>query len=70
MLLEDAERGAPVRRFFGSWHEIEGHAQAGYFLGHAIVRAWATAQSLREIACLSLGEIEPRVRRALHQMAA
>jgi hypothetical protein len=70
MLLDDAERGVSVRRFFGSWYEIDGHAQAGYFLGQVMLHAWAASQSLREIACLLPSEIEPRVRQALREMAA
>lgn len=69
MFLDDVDRGESVKRFFGSWYEVEGHAQCGYFLGHAMLKAWAAAQPLREIACLPLDEIERRARKALEDMA-
>ncbi|MFZ3069617.1 MAG: hypothetical protein WA110_00625 [Anaerolineaceae bacterium] len=27
-----------VRPFFGSWYEIDGHSQCGYFLGHEVIK--------------------------------
>jgi hypothetical protein len=50
--LRDAEAGEPVQRFFGSWFEIEGHSQCGYFLGCEAIRALEAAMSLAEIARL------------------
>ena len=69
MFLDDVDRGESVKRFFGSWFDIEGHAQCGYFLGHVMIHGWAAARPLREIACLPLDEIQPRARQALQDMA-
>lgn len=69
MFLDDVDRGEDIRRFFGSWFDIEGRSQCGYFLGHAMVRDWAAAQALREVACLPLEVVERRAQQALQDMA-
>jgi hypothetical protein len=47
----------PVKDFFGSWFDIQGKKQTGYFLGHAFVCELEKAYSLREIALLRVEEI-------------
>lgn len=39
-----------VKEFFGSWFNIQGKSQTGYFLGHEFIRALEDTYSLREIA--------------------
>jgi len=36
----------------GSWFEIDGYSEAGYFLGHEVVKVLAEAMSFGEIALL------------------
>ncbi len=51
--LRDADAGDDMKRFFGSWYDIDGIKQAGYALGYEAVRRLAAAGlSLRQIAAL------------------
>lgn len=50
-----------VRPFFGSWYEIEGHSQCGYFLGHEVIKALQSrGMTLEEIGILDHPESELR----------
>ncbi|MBN1285456.1 MAG: hypothetical protein JXB47_08660 [Anaerolineae bacterium] len=68
--LRAVERDEPVNRFFGSWRQVDGHSQTGYFLGYEMMRRWQETRSLKEIALLPPGAIDERVQRALEAMAA
>jgi hypothetical protein len=48
--LRVAEEGGDSRVFFGSWFDVEGHKQTGYFLGHEAVRQLEEQMTLAEIA--------------------
>lgn len=50
--LKAADEGKPVNTFFGSWFEIEGRSETGYFLGHEVIQALEANISFREIALL------------------
>jgi len=63
--LAAVDRGRPVNPFFGSWHDVKGWRQTGYFLGHEIVQGWQADMSLREIALLPDDEVRRRVRISL-----
>jgi hypothetical protein len=39
--------------FFGSWYEIEGRSQSGYFLGSEVIKRLEVRMDLKEIAVLS-----------------
>ncbi|MHA1612976.1 MAG: hypothetical protein ACTSYU_13040, partial [Promethearchaeota archaeon] len=54
-----------IRRFFGSWYDIKGQKQTGYFLGHEILKDWETNQDFKEIACLSMESIDERIHETL-----
>jgi len=56
-----------IRPFFGSWFEIRGRRQCGYFLGHELVRQLETSMSLKEIALLD--DKDARLRRELERLA-
>lgn len=66
--LKAAQEGQPVNKFFGSWFEIEGHSETGYFLGHAVIKMLAETMSLREIALLD--DFEERSRQVLTRLAS
>lgn|GEM_PF-278053 len=57
--LRDAGARRSMRPFFGSWYNIRGHIDSGYYLGQEMVREWTETASLREVALLP----EPAVRR-------
>jgi hypothetical protein len=46
------DQGESVRPFFGSWYDIGGRKQCGYFLGHELIRRFQVGMSLEEIALL------------------
>ena len=50
--LRRVNEGKGVRPFFGSWYDLHGYKQTGYFLGHELVKILAVRNSLREIALL------------------
>ncbi|MGD8902286.1 MAG: hypothetical protein PVI67_01845 [Anaerolineae bacterium] len=66
--LRTVEHGESVRPFFGSWFELRGWKQTGYYLGHAVIRRMETGMGLHEIALLD--DIESRMRSALEAIAA
>jgi len=55
--LKRLEKHAAVNDFFGSWFNILGKKQTGYFLGHAFIRELENSFNLREIALLSLEKV-------------
>lgn len=65
--LRLVQEGQPVHQFFGSWYDIEGYSQCGYFLGHEVIKELEASASLREIACLD--DIEQRFRIILERFA-
>lgn len=48
--LRVVDSGELVTSFFGSWYNIQGRSQTGYFLGHEIIRELEITYSLKEIA--------------------
>ena len=50
--LRMVDAGESIRPFFGSWFEIRGRKQCGYFLGHELVQRLEKNMSLKEIALL------------------
>ncbi len=64
--IRAADEEQPVNMFFGSWFEIEGHSETGYFLGHEVINALGSAMSFREIALLD--DFEARAREILERM--
>jgi hypothetical protein len=64
--LQAADEGKPVNTFFGSWFEIEGHSETGYFLGHEVIKALGRQLSFREIALLD--DFDACSRRILERM--
>ena len=66
--LKTAAEGRPVNPFFGSWFEIQGKSETGYFLGHEVIRELEQQYSLKEIAVLET--IEAHVKPILERMQA
>ncbi|MEM3712773.1 MAG: hypothetical protein QXR97_04475 [Thermoproteota archaeon] len=57
-LLRKLEAPSQARDFFGSWFNIRGRKQTGYFLGHEFIRSLEEKRSLREIALLKAEEVK------------
>jgi hypothetical protein len=66
--LRRVDQGESVRPFFGSWYDLRGHTQCGYFLGHELIRRLERQHDLRELALLE--DVERQLRTPLAQMAA
>jgi len=56
---------SPVRDFFGSWFDIRGRKETGYFLGHEFIRNLEKSYTVREIALLDAKEVEEQAIRFL-----
>ncbi len=55
--LARLKKGASVDDFFGSWFNIKGKKQTGYYLGHSFIRELEKTRSLREIALFNLNTV-------------
>lgn len=65
--LRRVDQGETIRPFFGSWFEILGHKQTGYFLGHELIKTLENHFGLKEIALLE--DLESNLRPVLVQMS-
>jgi hypothetical protein len=63
-----ADAGESVRPFFGSWYDIEGRIQCGYFLGHEVIRELEENLHIREIALMA--DYESRCRAILERLTS
>ncbi len=64
--IQAVDGGQPVNKFFGSWFEIEGHSETGYFLGHEVIKVLGETMSFREVALLE--DFEKCSRKILESM--
>ena len=68
--LRVAGAGESVRPFFGSWYDIRGRKQTGYYLGHEVITYLADTMPLRDIALLEEGQsLERTMRQVLNELA-
>jgi hypothetical protein len=65
--LRVVDNGESVRPFFGSWYDIQGFKQTGYYLGHRLIQSLEEELELHKIALMDSGD--PRVHRALERLA-
>lgn len=65
--LRRVKCGEDVRPFFGSWFQVQGQKQTGYFLGHELVKRLETQYSLEQIAVID--EIDPLFEELLVEIA-
>ena len=65
--LETVDAGDSVRPFFGSWYDIRGRSQCGYYLGHQLIKQLETELSFKEIALLDPDD--GRLRHELERIA-
>ena len=63
--LELAETGGDIRLFFGSWYDISGWKQCGYYLGHEVIRRMEKDLSLSQIASLTCRDVDREMKRRL-----
>ena len=65
--LRTVDGGRPVSPFFGSWLNIRGKIQTGYYLGAEAIRALSNQLSLKEAALLD--DLAAALRPVLQQMS-
>ena len=65
--LRRADAAEDIRPFFGSWFELRGRKQCGYFLGHELIRQLEISKTLKEIALLD--DMEGQLRHILQEVA-
>jgi hypothetical protein len=65
--LKTVDANQPVTPFFGSWFDVRGKRQTGYFLGHAVIVALEQTYDWKEIALLD--DFEGVFRPILEEMA-
>jgi len=65
--LRAADAGHSLRPFFGSWYDIQGWKQTGYYLGHRVIRRLEASMDLEQIALLD--EFGPVLRAELECLA-
>jgi hypothetical protein len=63
--LEFIEKKMKVNDFFGSWFNIDGYKQTGYYLGHEIIKEWEESDKFENLAIMSIQEVENRVHNSL-----
>jgi hypothetical protein len=51
--LRCVDEGGDRRVFFGSWFQVAGHSQTGYYLGQRVVSRLAAREGLRPVALLA-----------------
>lgn len=66
--LRLAQEHSSTSCFFGSWYEIHGYSQTGYYLGNEIAALWRESFTLQDIAAWCAEEIERRALHALTQL--
>lgn len=65
--LRRVDQGEYMRPFFGSWFDLRGHKQTGYFLGHELIATLQKQMSLQEIALLT--NVESHLRPLLVELS-
>ena len=68
--LEDVRARRSVRPFFGSWYNVRGHIETGYYLGAEVVREWRRAWSFETCAVLSEDAAKELARKTLRGIAS
>lgn len=63
--LRVVDQGQSIRPFFGSWYEVRGRKQTGYFLGQQVIGRLADSMGLKDIALLDSGAALERTMRAV-----
>lgn len=65
--LRRVDADIPVNDFFGSWFDIQGKRQTGYFLGHELVKMLRAHLDIKDIALLD--DVDCKIAALLKQMA-
>jgi hypothetical protein len=67
--LKGADSGQLVPSLFGSWYDVCGYRQCGYFLGHEVVKGLSKVMTLKELAVVPLDQFTEEAGRMLREWA-
>jgi hypothetical protein len=67
--LDTVDSGKPVTPFFGSWHNIRGKIETGYYLGHEAVMEIENQIGSEELATIDADKVETNFKPILIRMA-
>jgi len=72
LYVEYVEKGLPVNVFYGSFYNIDGYSQTGYFLGHEFIKYLENKENmgLIEIAKLRYSDIINYVKKFLSEVSS
>ena len=65
--LRDVTERRSLRPFFGSWSDIGGYVETGYYLGSEMIREWVHTLPLRTLAALPRPAIRRKARATLQR---
>jgi hypothetical protein len=69
--LRTVDEGQSVRPFFGSWYDLRGRKQTGYYLGQQVIGRLAESMGLKDIALINSGPaLERTMRSVVSEFAA
>lgn len=63
------DSGKTVRSLFGSWYDVCGYRQCGYFLGHEVVKCMSRTVSLKRLATMGADQFADEAREILQAWA-
>ena len=61
--LHRIDSNLETKQFFGSWFDIQGYSQCGYYLGHEVITELEKRHSIKEIAVLD--NVQSKIRAVL-----
>jgi len=67
--LRRVEKEEPVKEFFGSWYDLKGWKQTGYFLGYSAVTHLQEGGSLSNTNVLKLSNPADKMKQVLEKLA-
>ncbi|MHB9031567.1 MAG: hypothetical protein ACYC6L_00825 [Anaerolineae bacterium] len=67
--LRYQKEGLPITPFYGTWYNLGGYQQTGYFLGHELIARFAAEMPLEMLALWNAEEIKARTRQGLIELA-
>jgi len=63
--IEHVSQGKSLNIFFGSWFNIKGHKETGYFLSTLVIRILEEEYNLKQIAVMNEKEIKEKIQVSL-----
>jgi hypothetical protein len=65
--LRRVDSHTEITPFFGSWHELNGKKQTGYFLGRELILRMESRYSIEEIACIA--DVDNEIKKVVNELA-